>query len=105
MSSIKSTVGSLLGTVQSTATTFTGALNAASTGVSMLNRYAEYHSQQQAKDYAVLSLTQDDVAAEKAAIHAIERVRAVKAMNLSQEELALFAATQERVKQALANAK
>ena len=105
MSSIKTTLGSLLGTVTSTATTVTGALNAASTGVGMLNRYAEYHSQQQAKDYAVLSLTQDDVAAEKASIAQIERLRSVKAMNLSPEEMVLFQTTQERVKLALANAK
>lgn len=105
MSSIKSTFGSLLSTVSSTATVVTSTLNAASTGAAMLNQYAEFHAQQQRKDYAVLSLSSDDVAAEKAAIATIERNRTVKAMNLSAEELALFADTQARVKQALANAK
>lgn len=105
MSSIKSTFGSLLGTVSSTATVVTSTLNAASTGAAMLNQYAEFHAQQQRKDYAVLSLSSDDVAAEKAAIATVERNRTVKAMNLSAEELALFADTQARVKQALANTK
>lgn len=101
MSSLKATFGSLLSTVSSTATVVTSTLNAASTGAAMLNQYAEYHASQQRKDYAVLSLSSDDVAAEKAATSQIERLRAVKAMNLSAEELTLFAATQERVKAAL----
>ena len=105
MSSLKATFGSLLSTVSSTATVVTSTLNAASTGASMLNQYAEFHASQQRKDYAVLSLSSDDVAAEKAAISQIERLRTVKSMNLSAEELTLFATTQERVKQALANAK
>ena len=105
MSSLKATFGSLLSTVSSTATVVTSTLNAAATGAAMLNQYAEYHATQQRKDYAVLSLSSDDVAAEKAATSQIERLRAVKAMNLSAEELTLFASTQERVKQALANAK
>ena len=101
MSSIKATFGSLLSTVSSTATVVTSTLNAASTGAAMLNQYAEYHAQQQRKDYAVLSLSSDDVAAEKAATNQIERLRAVKSMNLSAEELVLFQTTQERVKAAL----
>lgn len=67
----------------------------------MLNQYAEFHASQQRKDYAVLSLSSDDVAAEKAATNQIERLRAVKSMNLSAEELVLFQTTQERVKAAL----
>lgn len=105
MSSLKATFGSLLSTMSSTATVVTSTLNAASTGAAMLNQYAEFHSQQQRKDYAVLSLSSDDVASEKAAISQIERLRSVKSMNLSPEELVLFAATQERVKLALVNAK
>ena len=101
MSSIKSTLGALLGTVSSTATVVTSTLNAASTGAGMLNAYADHHAKQQAKDYAVLSLSSDAIAAEKAATAAVERARAVKAMNLSAEELALFASVQASTAQAL----
>lgn len=105
MSSLKATFGSLLSTVSSTATVVTSTLNAASTGAAMLNSYAEHHAQQQRKDYAVLALTQDDVAVEKAAKHQIERLRELKALNMNDEERALFVATQERVRAALANVK
>lgn len=105
MSSIKATFGSLLSTVSSTATVVTSTLNAASTGASMLNSYAEHHATQQRKDYAVLALTQDDVAVEKAAKHQIERLRELKALNMNAEEQAMFLATQDRVRAALANVK
>ena len=95
MASIKSTFGSVLATVQSTATVVTSTLNAASTGASMLNAYADHHSQQQRKDYAVLSLSSDKIAAEKAATQQIERLRAIKAMSLTDEEKVLFASTME----------
>ena len=101
MSSLKATFGSLLSTVSSTATVVTSTLNAASTGAAMLNNYAEHHAQQQRKDYAVLALTQDDVAVEKAAKHQIERLRELKALNMNDEERALFVATQDRVRAAL----
>lgn len=105
MSSIKTTFGALLGTVTSTAATVTSILDAAAEGAAMGKRYAEHHSSQQRKDYAVLSLTQDDVAVERAAKHQIERLRELKALNMNAEEQAMFIATQDRVRAALANVK
>ena len=105
MSSIKSTLGALLGTVSSTATVATSTLNAASSGAEMLNKYVEKHAKQQRKDYAVEELTMDAVAEEKASIHAVERARTIRAMNLTAEELVLFNDTQLRVRAALANTK
>lgn len=101
MSSIKSTFGSLLSTVTSTATVVTSTLNAASTGASMLNTYAEFHAQQQRKDYTVLALSGDATASRRAAIAQVEAMREVKAMNLNQEESALFTSTYDQVLLAL----
>lgn len=104
MSTVKSTFGALLGTVASTATVVTSTLNAASTGADMLNKYAEHHALQQRKDYAVLALASDDIAAEKAAKAKIERVREIRTMNMNAEELALFQQTMQEVKTAIAAA-
>lgn len=100
MSSIKSTLGALLGTVSSTATVVTSTLNAASGGAGMLNAYVDYHAKQQAKDYAELAKSSDAIASEKAATAAVERARAIKAMNMNAEELALFASVQAAIVQA-----
>ena len=97
MSTIKSTFGSLLSTVNSTATVVTSTLNAASTGADMLNQYANYHAAQQRKDYAQLALSGDATASRRAAIAQVEAAREIKAMNLTAEEQEIFTATYEKV--------
>lgn len=105
MASIKSTSSSILGTIQSAATVLTSTINAGITSTQMLNRFVEYHSDQQRKDYAVLALSADRISEEKAAKSAIERARDIQAMNLTSEELALFQRTVDEVRQAIANSK
>lgn len=105
MASIKATFGALLGTVTSSATVITSTLNAASTGAEMLNQYAEMQSKQQRKDYAAMEILCDEMAEDRVAKAQAERLREIKALNLSAEEQVLFLATKERVRVALASVK
>ena len=104
MATFQSTFSSLLGTVGSTATAITSTVDALNTGATMLNRYAAHHAEQQAKDYKVLSLSGDKVAARRAAQAEVTALKEVAVLNMSPTEQALYDTTYAEVLAALKTA-
>lgn len=101
-SSIKGTFGAVLGSVSTTATTITTAIDAAGEGSAMLLAYARHHRVQQAKDYAMLSMNGDYLAQKKASDQMISIMRETQALNLTPAEQEVWNATFEKAGAALA---
>lgn len=69
----RSTIGTVLGTVETTALTFTRALDAANTSVGMLNTYVERAADTQRKRYALESEALDQKLMDDAALLEMNR--------------------------------
>lgn len=97
MASIKTTVSSVFGVVNTSATTLVNAIGGINTAVGMATSFIELHADQQAIDYATLREDQISIAASRAANARATRLQETLAMNLTGAQQAEWQQTYDRM--------
>lgn len=97
MASIKTTVSSVFGVINTSATTLVNAIGGVNTAVNMATNFIELHHDQQVVDYATLREDQLDIAASRAANAQATRLQETIALNLTKPQQEQWQATYDRM--------
>lgn len=97
MASIKTTVSSVFGVINTSATTLVNAIGGVNTAVNMATNFIELHHDQQVVDYATLREDQLCIAASRAANAQATRLQETAALNLTQQQQVQWQATYDRM--------